>query len=90
MLASPVWIALLVKLGEPNDWMLWGTLPALIQVHVKVPLTATEWTAGLTDPLCPLLKRLQPIPRRPRDPWVSYPSTRRVPPGQRPSENAES
>ena len=42
MLPSPVSTAPLVKLGEPSDWMLWGTLPELVQVHVTVPPTDPE------------------------------------------------
>src|SRR5438093_8649316 len=40
--------------------MLWGTLPELVQVHVTVPPTATVTTAGLLDPLSPLLKKMLP------------------------------
>jgi hypothetical protein len=60
VLPSPVWIALLAKLGEPNDWMEWGVLPAFVQVQVTVPPTATVSTAGLADALCPLLKKMLP------------------------------
>jgi hypothetical protein len=54
------WTALLVKLGEPSDWMQWETLLAFVQVRVTVPPTATVSMAGLADPLCPLLKRMFP------------------------------
>src|SRR6476660_3007597 len=53
-------MSLLVKLGEPTDSTLCGTLPAFVQVHVTVPPAATVSTAGLADPLCPPLKKMLP------------------------------
>jgi len=53
-------MALLVKLGEPMDRTLWGKLSVVAHVQVTVPLTATVSTAGLDEPLRPLLKKMSP------------------------------
>src|SRR5262245_23823009 len=51
---------LLVKLGDPWDWTLWGMSASLPQVQVTVPPTATVSTAGLDDPLWSLRKKMSP------------------------------
>jgi hypothetical protein len=51
---------LLVKLGEPGDWTLWGMSASLPLVQVTVPPTATVSTAGLDDPLWSLRKKMSP------------------------------
>ncbi len=56
----PLWIALLVKLGEPVDRTLWLTVPVAVQVQVTVPLTATVSTAGSEVRLRSLRKKLFP------------------------------
>src|SRR5260370_16289459 len=50
-----VWVALLVKLGEPVDCTLWEIEPAA-QVHVSVPFTAIVSTAGFEVLFRALLK----------------------------------
>jgi hypothetical protein len=59
-LPAPLWIPLLVKLGEPVDCTLCGKASVVAQVQVTVPLTATVSTAGLDDPLSALLKKMSP------------------------------
>jgi len=46
VMPSPVWMALLGKLGAPCDWTLCATAPVAVQVHVTVLPTATVSIAG--------------------------------------------